>query len=208
MFILGLLWGMVTGIISYHYYSKIKRDLLDKKILNNISLNFKEVLTNIKKGRAVFVSRVNQTVIVDTKLSSLDIVNIVYLMDKGVLCIFKDNQCLYTTESIDTDLTSELLMEINDKFNNQINDVVNIMGMTISKEEFQIKMEEMKKWNLNNPNSINDMDIDQKSDIEEIKNENKNKFDTDEILDKINKSGIESLSIEELNYLNNQSKNI
>jgi hypothetical protein len=129
-------------------------------------------------------------------------------MDKGVLCIFKDSQCLYTTESIDTDLASELLMEINDKFNNQINDVVNIMGMTISKEEFQIKMEEMKKWNLNNPNAINDMDIDQKSDIEEIKNENKNKFDTDEILDKINKSGIESLSIEELNYLNNQSKNI
>jgi hypothetical protein len=202
------LWGIVIGLISYHYYSKIKRDLLDKKILNNISLNFKEVLTNIKKGRAVFVSRVNQTVIVDTKLSSLDIVNIVYLMDKGVLCIFKDNQCLYTTESIDTDLTSELLMEINDKFNNQINDVVNIMGMTISKEEFQLKMEEMKKWNLNNPNAINDMDIDQKSDIDEIKNENENKFDTDEILDKINKFGIESLSNEELNYLNNQSKNI
>jgi hypothetical protein len=129
-------------------------------------------------------------------------------MDKGVLCIFKDNQCLYTTESIDTDLTSELLMEINDKFNNQINDVVNIMGMTISKEEFQLKMEEMKKWNLNNPNAINDMDIDQKSDIDEIKNENENKFDTDEILDKINKFGIESLSNEELNYLNNQSKNI
>lgn len=208
MFILGLLWGIVIGLISYHYYSKIKRDLLDKKILNNISLNFKEVLTNIKKGRAVFVSRVNQTVIVDTKLSSLDIVNIVYLMDKGVLCIFKDNQCLYTTESIDTDLTSELLMEINDKFNNQINDVVNIMGMTISKEEFQLKMEEMKKWNLNNPNAINDMDIDQKSDIDEIKNENENKFDTDEILDKINKFGIKSLSNEELNYLNNQSKNI
>jgi hypothetical protein len=82
------------------------------------------------------------------------------------------------------------------------------MGMTISKEEFQLKMEEMKKWNLNNPNAINDMDIDQKSDIDEIKNENENKFDTDEILDKINKFGIESLSNEELNYLNNQSKNI
>lgn len=208
MFILGLLWGIVIGLISYHYYFKIKRDLLDKKILNDISLNFKEVLKNIKRGRAVFVSRVNQTVIVDTKLSALDIVNVVYLMDKGVLCIFKDNQCLYTTESIDTDLTSELLMEINEKFSNQINDVVNIMGMTISKEEFQLKMEEMKKWNMNNPNAINDMDIEQKSDIDEIKNENENKFDTDEILDKINKFGIESLSNEELNYLNNQSKNI
>ena len=129
-------------------------------------------------------------------------------MDKGVLCIFKNNQCLYTSESIDTDLTSELLMEINEKFNNQINDVVDIMGITISKEEFELKVEEMKKWNLNNPNSLNDIEIDSKSDVDEINNENENKFDTDEILDKINKFGIESLSNEELNYLNNQSKNI
>ena len=81
MFILGLLWGMVIGIISYYYYFKIKKKFIDKKILNDISLKFKEVLKNIKKGRAVFVSRVNQTVIVDTKLSTLDVVNIVYLMD-------------------------------------------------------------------------------------------------------------------------------
>jgi hypothetical protein len=208
MFILGLLWGMVIGIISCYYYFKLKRNLNDKKMLNDISLKFKEILSNLKKDNAVFVSRVNHTVIVDTKISTLDIVNLVYLMDKGVLCIFKNNQCLYTSESIDTDLTSELLMEINEKFNNQINDVVNIMGMTISKEEFELKVEEMKKWNLNNPNSLNDIEVDSKSDVDEINNENENKFDTDEILDKINKFGMESLSNEELNYLNNQSKNI
>jgi hypothetical protein len=129
-------------------------------------------------------------------------------MDKGVLCIFKDNQCLYTTESVDVDLASELLMEINDKFNNQINDVVNIMGMTISKEEFQLKIEEMKKWNLNNPNALQDVDIDQKSEIDEITNDNKIKFDIDEILDKISKFGLKSISEEELNYLNKQSKNL
>jgi hypothetical protein len=82
------------------------------------------------------------------------------------------------------------------------------MGMTISKEEFELKVEEMKKWNLNNPNSLNDIEVDSKSDVDEINNENENKFDTDEILDKINKFGMESLSNEELNYLNNQSKNI
>ena len=208
MFILGLLWGIVTGLIISYYYNKTKINLEQKKNIGDISLKFKEVLSNLKKGNAVFVSRINHTVIVDTRISNLDIINLVYLMDKGVLCIFKDNQCLYTTESVDVDLASELLMEINDKFNNQINDVVNIMGMTISKEEFQLKIEEMKKWNLNNPNALQDVDIDQKSEIDEITNDNKIKFDIDEILDKINKFGLKSISEEELNYLNKQSKNL
>jgi|688.fasta_scaffold793861_2 hypothetical protein len=208
MFILGLLWGIVTGLIISYYYNKTKINLEQKKNIGDISLKFKEVLSNLKKGNAVFVSRINHTVIVDTRISNLDIINLVYLMDKGVLCIFKDNQCLYTTESVDVDLASELLMEINDKFNNQINDVVNIMGMTISKEEFQLKIEEMKKWNLNNPNALQDVDIDQKSEIDEITNDNKIKFDIDEILDKISKFGLKSISEEELNYLNKQSKNL
>lgn len=208
MFILGLLWGIVTGLIISYYYKKTKINLEQKKNIGDISLKFKEVLSNLKKGNAVFVSRINHTVIVDTRISNLDIINLVYLMDKGVLCIFKDNQCLYTTESVDVDLASELLMEINDKFNNQINDVVNIMGMTISKEEFQLKIEEMKKWNLNNPNALQDVDIDQKSEIDEITNDNKIKFDIDEILDKISKFGLKSISEEELNYLNKQSKNL
>jgi len=208
MFILGLLWGTALGILSTRYYTLIKKNLDHKKMIGDISIKFREVLSNLKKGKAVFVSRVNHTVIVDTKITNLDVVNLVYLMDKGVLCIFKDNQCLYTTESVDTNLASELLMELNDRFNSQINDVVNIMGMTISKEEFQIKMEEMKKWNQNNPNALQDIDLDQKSEIDTINKENINKFDTDEILDKISKSGLKSLSLEELNFLNNQSKNL
>jgi hypothetical protein len=203
-FILGSIWGVTL----YYLINRLIKWKTTKKIANEISNKFKEVLTNLKKNNAVFVSRVNHTVIVDTRLSNLDIVNLVYLMDKGILCIFKNNQCLYTTESIDTDLASELLMEINEKFNNQINDVVDIMGMTISKEEFQLKMDEMKKWNLNNPNALQDMDLSTNSDLDEINEQNKNKFDTDEILDKINKFGIKSLSHDELNYLNNQSKNI
>lgn len=210
MFILGLLWGIATGIIVSYYYGRAKRNFEQKKITGDIYLKFKEVLSNLKKGKAVFVSRINHTVIVDTRISKLDVVNLVYLMDKGVLCIFKDNQCLYTTESVEVDLASELLMELNDKFNQQINDVVNIMGMTISKEEFQLKIEEMKKWNLNNPNALKDMDIEsiQADEIEEIKKDNKMKFDTDEILDKIGKFGLKSLSEEEMNFLNNQSKNL
>ena len=108
MFILGLLWGIVTGLIISYYYNKTKINLEQKKNIGDISLKFKEVLSNLKKGNAVFVSRINHTVIVDTRISNLDIINLVYLMDKGVLCIFKDNQCLYTTESVEVDLASEL----------------------------------------------------------------------------------------------------
>ena len=129
-FILGVIWGFVLFYLAYKF-SVWKSD---KKIASEISSKFKEVLSNLKGNKAVFVSRVNQTVIVDTRLTKLDVVNIVYLMDKQIVCIFKDNNCMYTTDSLDINLKSEILDEINNKFNKEINDVVDVMGMTISRE--------------------------------------------------------------------------
>ena len=147
-FILGTIWGFVLFYLAYRY-SNWKSD---KKIASNISSHFKEVLSNLKMNQAVFVSRVNQTVIVDTRLSKLDVVNIVYLMDKQIVCIFKDNNCMYTTDSLDINLKSEILDEINNKFNKEINDVVDVMGMTISREEFQQKLEDIQKFAMKNIN--------------------------------------------------------
>ena len=77
-FVLGIIWGFVLFYIAYKF-SEWKSA---KKIAADISSHFKEVLSNLKMNQAVFVSRVNQTVIVDTRLAKLDVVNIVYLMDK------------------------------------------------------------------------------------------------------------------------------
>ena len=70
-FVLGIIWGFVLFYITYKF-SEWKSA---KKIAADISSHFKEVLSNLKMNQAVFVSRVNQTVIVDTRLAKLDVVN-------------------------------------------------------------------------------------------------------------------------------------
>jgi hypothetical protein len=199
-FILGAIWGFVLFYLAYRY-SNWKSD---KKIASNISSHFKEVLSNLKMNQAVFVSRVNQTVIVDTRLSKLDVVNIVYLMDKQIVCIFKDNNCMYTTDSLDINLKSEILDEINNKFNKEINDVVDVMGMTISREEFQQKLEDIQKFAMKNINL--DSLVGGENEIDQIVQDNETKYNVDAILDKISKDGIDSISIEEKEFLDNLNK--
>lgn len=199
-FILGAIWGFVLFYLAYKF--SIWKS--DKKVAAEISSKFKEVLSNLKGNKAVFVSRVNQTVIVDTRLSKLDVVNIVYLMDKQIVCIFKDNNCMYTTESLDTNLKSEILSEINQKFNKEINDVIDVMGMTISREEFQQKLEDIQKFAMKNINL--DSLVGGENEMDQIIQDNEIKFDVDSILDKISKDGIESISKEEKEFLDNLNK--
>jgi hypothetical protein len=202
-FILGIIWGFVI----YHISLSIKSKVNNKKLINKISNKFSEVLSNLKTKKALFVSRVNNTVLIDMRIKELDIVNIVYIMDKNIVCIFKDNQCLYTTESVDESLQNEILSEINNKFNREINDVVDVMGTIISKEEFQNKIKELSILTSQSNLNIEDL-IKESTETEIINEENNLKLDIDEILDKINKNGLESLSKFELEFLNNYSKNI
>jgi len=200
-FILGIIWGL----LSYHFINKLLKWKESKKVIDNISSQFKEVLSNLKKDEVVFVSRINHTVIIDTRISKLDVINIVYLMDKEIICIFKDNNCISTTENIDSSLKNEILLEINKKFNDQINDVVQLMGLIISKEEFQTRLKEIQDIIKNNPESMN-IDIDEESNINEILKNNNIKFDVDQILDKISKHGIKSITPEEKSFLDNLNK--
>lgn len=199
-FILGAIWGFVLFYLAYKYSNWRS----DKKIANEIATQFKEVLSNLKKNQAVFVSRVNQTVIVDTRLSKLDVVNIVYLMDKQIVCIFKDNNCIHTTETLDINLKSEILTEINTKFNKEINDVIDVMGMTISREEFQQKIQDIQKFAMKNINL--DELVNSENELDQIINDNEVKYDVDTILDKISKDGINSLTKEEKEFLDNLNK--
>lgn len=201
-FILGIIWG----IVIYHLSISIKNKVNNKKLLNDISDKFLEVLNNLKSKKALFISRINNTVVIDMRIKELDVVNLIYLMDKNIVCIFKDNQCLYTTDSINKGLQSDILNELNDKFNKEINDVIDVMGMVISKEEFQNKIKEISNLAKNN------IDIEEllkdKNETETIEDDNELKHDIDEILDKINKHGLKSLNYSEIDFLNNYSKNI
>lgn len=196
MFILGFLYAKLADKIKEHF----KR----KKLLKDMANQFQEILGNIKKGNAVFVSRVNQTVMLDTRLKDYNIVNVVYLMDKSIVCIFKENKCIYTSEKLDKNLSDSLIENINEQYGNQINDVVEVLGVTISREELESKLKDFERTHPNI--DMTSLNRQEPTDVEKIIEENEDRLDVDSILDKINKVGIEKITKEELDFLKSQSK--
>jgi DNA-directed RNA polymerase sigma subunit (sigma70/sigma32) len=126
-------------------------------------------------------------------------------MDKKVVCIFKENKCIYTSDTIDNNLRDNIIENIHEKYGTQIDDVVEVLGVTISREELESKLKDFENANPKLDMTIfnNDKEI---SDVEKIIEDNNEKFDIDSILDKINKVGMEKITKEELNFLKEQSK--
>lgn len=196
MFLLGFLYAKAAERIKEHFKSK--------KLLKDMANQFEEILGNIKKGKAVFVSRVNHTVMLDTRLKDYNVVNVVYLMDKSIVCIFKENKCIYTSEKLDKRLSESLIENINEQYRSQINDVVEVLGVTISREELESKLKDFEKTHPNI--DMTSLNRQEPTELEKIVEENEERFDVDDILDKINKVGMERITKEELEFLKSQSK--
>ena len=195
MFIFGFLYAKIVD--------KIKEHFKGKKLLKDMIVQFEEILSNIQKGQAVFVSRVNHTVMLDTKLKDYNIVNVVYLMDKSIVCIFKENKCIYTSETIDKKLNENIISNIHEQYGKQIDDVVEVLGVTISREELESKLKDFES--INPESELNNMMKKETTEIERIVEENEERFDVDSILDKISKHGMSKVTQEELDFLKNQS---
>jgi hypothetical protein len=196
MFILGFLYAKIVDNIKVHFKNK--------KLLKNMAKQFEEILVNIQKGHAVFISRVNHTVMLDTKLKDYNVVNLVYLMDKRIVCIFKEDKCIYTSETIENGLRDNIIANIHDLYGKEIEDVVDVLGVTISREELKSKLKDFEDSNPNlDMTMFNKKEL---SDIDMIIEENEDRFDVDSILDKISKVGMEKITKEELDFLKEQSK--
>lgn len=207
MTIVFLIILFLLGISIGGYLQKKLTEKAFKLESEKISLakknQFLEVLSKIRNGESVFKTRVNDTVYVEINLSNIGQVDIIYLMDKNDIAIFQGPQCLNTSDGIQKEIIGEIISTIYKLHNKKINDIVQLLGFTFYREEFErtfkIKAEDLKKANLFEPMQI---DI---SEIDKIKSENKRKFDIDDILDKISAFGIASLSIEERLFLDNYS---
>jgi hypothetical protein len=166
---------------------------------------FKEVLMNISNGVSSFRSRYMQTAYITTKIGNEE-VDVMYLIDKNDIAILKDDKIIHTTDLINVEIKNSIIENINKTYSKYINDVVSIFGIIMSKIDFERSFnmsfddfENMNKRFLNRDS--------EESDIDKIINVNRNRFDINEILDKINLSGIGSLSKEEKEYLKEYSKN-
>jgi hypothetical protein len=196
-FLFGISFGIYIHKKIYEYNQKSEAR---KKRIESENI-FKEVLINISNGNSSFKSRYMQTVYISTFLNKEE-VNILYLIDNKELAILKDNKVIHTSELISLKLKKSIIEKINMIYNQKINDVVKVFGITISRmnfeKSFNITFDDFQNMNKNFDK--------EESDIDKIINFNEKKFDIDDILDKINLSGIDSLSDEEKNYLSEYSR--
>lgn len=194
-FTLGLYVGVrVSKILSDKEY----KDEKQKKI-EEINKIYKNLLKSFVDGRVKFKTRVNQICHLVSEVEDLGMVEVAYFLDRKDIAIFKNGVCVYTSELVDKQTISNLVEYIESAFRSDITDVVNILGLVMSKNEFEknfrIKFDDLQK--LKDQLNI--------SDVDDIVKENKIKFDIDEILDKISAYGIGSLTIEERLFLDNYS---
>ena len=207
MMIIALIFTFVFGVSigGYLQLRLTKRALRieQEKVVESKKNQFIELKKKVRNGKSKFKTRVNDMVYLSVSLEEHGDVDLIYLLDKDDIAIFQDTKCLYTSDGIDKSLVDEIISTIYKIYGKKINDVVEILGFVFYREEFEnsfnIKVEDLKKSNLFS-NLSNDM-----GEIEKIKNENKKRFNIDEILDKISSFGIASLTIEERLFLDNYS---
>jgi hypothetical protein len=198
-FTLGVLAG--AKVYKIMIESELKKE--NDKLIKNINNQFEQILKNLVTGTSRFKSRINTTVHIESTLSEHGNIDIIYLMDKNDIAIFQDTKCLYTSEKVEKSVIKSITDAIDLLYQKEISEVVDFFGIVLSKKEFerQFKMDIDEINNLvKNVKIVNNNDL---SELEKIIDDNKTKYDVDEILDKISKYGIEILTPEEKNFLDN-----
>lgn len=203
--ILYILAGFFLGWSCNSFITKMMILQKNKKIIDDVTKQFSEVLQNVRSSKALFKSRVNQTVYISTTTEDYGNIDVLYLMDKKDIALFKDNKCIYTTHITDPKMVSDIITSIRIKFNNEINDTVEVLGITLSKSEFGKMFKIDEKDVDKHHESIKKFQDDQKSDIQKIIEKNEKKFSLNDVLDKIGKVGYENLTDEEKEFLKKHS---
>jgi hypothetical protein len=205
LIILFLLGVSIGGYLQKRLTLKALQ-LENEKTKLSKSNQYLEILSKIKNGESNFKTRVNDTVYVETDMVEFGTVDVIYLMDKNDIAIFQGAKCLHTSDGVSKEIIADIISYIYKIYNKKINDVVNILGFVFYREEFErtfkIKAEDLKKVNLFDPLQPLQQDL---NEIDQIKSNNQNRYDIDEILDKISAFGMKVLTPEELAFLDKYS---
>lgn len=203
IYILVLLTGILIGGIISNWYNKLSIRNEELRLILDKNNQFKQILEKVLTKRSRFKTRINNTVYIGVKLDDYGKVDILYFLDKRDIAIFKDDNCIMTSKDVKSDLLNDVINNIDRVHYHRIVDIVEVLGFVFYREDFEknfnISVKELKE----RANMIN---LDENSDIQNIIKKNNNKFNIDDILDKINRVGIENLTKEEKDFLNNYNQ--
>jgi hypothetical protein len=185
--------------------------ILFKLSILTINVVYKKLYKQIVNGKIEFDSRVNSILSLTSKLGHYGKVNINCDIKTNKIDIIKYNSIIFTSTLVDNELLKKIMNIIKEKYKNEIDDVVDVLGVIIDRKSFSKALE---KNDMNYEEYKGIMDRFQKMcvDLYSKKNEknpknNKSELNIDQILDKINEIGFNNLSKEELDFLNKYSKN-
>lgn len=196
--ILGLIGAFCLGYVFSSFIRKVMEKIADDESSKKVNDVYSNLLNNVHGDKTIFTSRINNTVSLETLIDGEGKVNIMYMMDKKDIAIFKNDNCIYTSNLVKPDLLDEIITAIDIYHKSKIVDTVNMMGLIFSREEFEkkfnIRVEDMKKG-MYAPMEVYDID--------KMINEDEIDFDIDYILDRISEVGIENLTPYEKEFLDN-----
>ena len=198
--------SFLLGIYFSKWSQKISKKRENLQKISDTNKQYKQVLEKVKTKKSRFKTRINNTVFIGVKLEDYGRVDLLYFLDKNDLAIFKGEKCIMTSTDVSTDLMRDLIENINRVHHHKIDDVVEVLGFVFYREDFERNFNVNFKEIKEKADHIMKTLEENQSDIDKIIKRNNDKLDIDEVLDKINKVGIENLTKEELEFLNNYNK--
>jgi hypothetical protein len=202
-YLLILFVGIFLGGLLKNWSNKLSEKIAHDKVVLDKNKQFKQILEKVNTKRSRFKNRINNTVFVGVKLEDFGKVDIVLFLDKNDISIFKNEKCIMTSDLVEKELLNQVVESIYKVHFHRIEDVVQILGLTFSRQDFEksfgISVQELKQRTEGLMRSMNG----EESDIDKIIKKNSKKLDINDILDRINEVGIENLTVEEKEFLKN-----
>lgn len=188
MFAVIFTLGIVVGFLMSIGLIKLKNYSNQKKLEDESNSVFKEINKLVGLESFKFISRFNDTLTFVVKTESKGKVSLLVLLDKNDVLILQKKNVIYTTEHADKKIISSIISGVKMMYEKQIQDCYIILGNIIDKKT-------IKKLNP----SIEFPDAHPKS--------GSTIYTLDYILDRINEVGIENLTPEEKQFLENYQNN-
>lgn len=198
MELITLLLGFALGIYSYYLFSLYS----NHKKLKDLKKEYKSVFTELENSIGTksmeFINRVNYNAIFKLETQKFGNFDLVIFLDKNEIHFMRDQKMVYTSTNglIDQEFVENLILKVNHTYKD-MNDVISLGGNLIDKKTIS---QMTRKLGIEKDIKI--------IDFNEYNNEENSdpEFSLDDILDKINEVGLDGLTKEELNFLNNHSK--
>lgn len=201
--LLSLLTGVIIGVKLNKWNLNLQYKILKMKQIKKANEVYLNLLNSIINRKTIFKTRINNSIILGSKLEQLGDVDVVYLLDKNEVSIFQNQVCVVNDKEVDKTIIEKIITTIQHNYKEKIHDVVEVMGVLLSRSEFEKAIND----NISQMKKRIEKQEKDSSNIDNIIETNEKKFDIDEILDKINQVGINNLSPEEKKFLQNYNKN-